>query len=158
MSVNKYQPHVFVLPEDDANRQLANGFLLALSTKQIQVLTEAGGWAHVRDCFASDHVANMRIYRDRHMILLIDFDNDASRLETMKAVIPQELIDKVFVLGALSEPEALRHLGSYETIGKMIAEDCRSGTHTILAHPLLRHNDSELIRLRNAVHGFLFQP
>ena len=28
MSVNKYQPHVLVLPEDDANRQLANGFLL----------------------------------------------------------------------------------------------------------------------------------
>jgi hypothetical protein len=28
MSVNKYHPHVLVLPEDDANRQLANGFLL----------------------------------------------------------------------------------------------------------------------------------
>jgi hypothetical protein len=26
--MNRYQPHVFVLPEDDANRQLANGFLL----------------------------------------------------------------------------------------------------------------------------------
>lgn len=30
MSVNKYKPHVLVLPEDDANRQLANGFLLGL--------------------------------------------------------------------------------------------------------------------------------
>jgi hypothetical protein len=27
MSANKYKPHVVVLPEDDANRQLANGFL-----------------------------------------------------------------------------------------------------------------------------------
>jgi hypothetical protein len=28
MSVNKYLPHVLVLPEDDANRQMANGFFL----------------------------------------------------------------------------------------------------------------------------------
>ena len=27
MSVNKYKPHVLLIPEDDANRQLANGFL-----------------------------------------------------------------------------------------------------------------------------------
>lgn len=28
MSVNKERPHVLILPEDDANRQLANGFQL----------------------------------------------------------------------------------------------------------------------------------
>ena len=28
MSVNVYKPHVLVLPEDDADRQIANGFLL----------------------------------------------------------------------------------------------------------------------------------
>jgi len=30
MSVNGHLPHVLVLPEDDANRQLANGFVLDL--------------------------------------------------------------------------------------------------------------------------------
>ena len=40
MSVNKYLPHVLVLPEDDANRQLANGFLLDpnLLDRRIQLL------------------------------------------------------------------------------------------------------------------------
>ena len=59
MSVNKYLPHVLVLPEDDANRQLANGFLLdrALMTRSIQVLAEAGGWTAVLDRFKSDHVS-----------------------------------------------------------------------------------------------------
>lgn len=28
MSVNKYKPHVFVIPEDDADRQIADGFVL----------------------------------------------------------------------------------------------------------------------------------
>lgn len=31
---NKHKPHVIVLPEDDANRQIANGFLLDPSIKQ----------------------------------------------------------------------------------------------------------------------------
>jgi len=29
MSPNQYQPHILVLPEDDANRQIANGFIQA---------------------------------------------------------------------------------------------------------------------------------
>lgn len=28
MSINKFRPHIHVLPEDEANRQIATGFLL----------------------------------------------------------------------------------------------------------------------------------
>ena len=31
MSIDRYADHVFVIPEDDANRQIANGFCLDLS-------------------------------------------------------------------------------------------------------------------------------
>jgi len=31
MSVDKYKPHIFILPEDGANRQLAIGFRLELT-------------------------------------------------------------------------------------------------------------------------------
>jgi hypothetical protein len=43
--INKYQPHVIVLPEDDANRQIGNGFLQvpSLQARRIQILPEAGG-------------------------------------------------------------------------------------------------------------------
>ncbi len=62
MSVDKYQPHVYVLPEDDANRQLANGFLLRVDPtrqRQMQVLPVAGGWQNVLNLFISDHVVKM---------------------------------------------------------------------------------------------------
>ncbi|HRI43685.1 MAG TPA: hypothetical protein PLL78_07365 [Fimbriimonadaceae bacterium] len=45
MSVNKHRPHLFVVPEDDACRQLANGFLLEpeVNQRQIQIEDVAGG-------------------------------------------------------------------------------------------------------------------
>jgi hypothetical protein len=48
MTVNRKRPHVFVIPEDDANRQLANAFVLEVDhDRQIMVLKEAGGWLSV---------------------------------------------------------------------------------------------------------------
>ena len=159
MSVNKYTPLILVLPEDDANRQLANGFLLhpSLST-QIQVLEEVGGWSKVLDCFEKDHVKKMDALPDRFMVLLIDFDGQQDRLHRANAVIPDNLKDRVFVLGVWTEPEALRAiLGSYEKIGRAIAEDCREDTSTTWGHELLKHNTSEIERMRQQVRPILFQ-
>lgn len=57
------------------------------------------------------------------------------------------------------EPEALRTagLGSYETIGRELARDCREDTDAIWRHDLLRHNASEVDRLRRHVRPILFQ-
>lgn len=158
--VNRHRPHVLVLPEDDANRQLATGFLLddSLRTRNIKVLEEVGGWAALLDRFTSDHVVGMEKYPDRIMILLVDFDGNVNRLEAIKARIPQSLAARVFILGALREPEELRTagLGTYEAIGKAMAADCREGTSTIWGHPLLRHNQEELERLRLPVCPVLF--
>jgi hypothetical protein len=158
---NKHLPHVLVLPEDDANRQLANGFLLEIpftAIRQVQVLEEAGGWTDVLDRFDSDHVARMDRYPNTHMVLLFDFDRDEDRLIRAQARIPARLRDRVFVLGAWGEPEDLRqNLGSsYETIGRKMAADCRDGTEVAWAHGLLRHNAGELERLRASVRPILF--
>jgi hypothetical protein len=160
MSVNKYRPHVLVLPEDDANRQLANGFLpdQALSTRSIQVLEEVGGWREVVDHFLSDHVADMERYPDRSMILLIDFDGDVNRSNFVKAKIPTQVAARVYILGALNEPEDLKlDLGSYETIGQKLVKDCREETNTTWGHDELKHNAGELDRLRERVRPILFQ-
>ena len=149
MSCNKYLPHVLVLPEDHANAQLANGFLLdqALSTRSIQVLEEAGRWHEVINRFLSD----------RSMVLLIDFDGDPDRLSGVKAKIPGNLNERVYILGAFIESENLNaDLGSYETIGLALAQDCREETDTTWSHPLLRHNAGELARLRERVRPILF--
>src|SRR5260370_38349277 len=121
MSVNKYLPHVFVLPEDDANRQLANGFHLQVDParqRQMQVPTVAGGWNEVLKRFLSEHVVAMECNTKRFVVLLIDFDGRPGRLDEAKAVIPDHLIDRVLILGVWTEPEILRtDLGrSYEQI------------------------------------------
>lgn len=159
MSVNKQVPHVLVLPEDDANRQLANGFQLDLflATRRMQVLEEAGGWQQVLNRFKTDHVREMDRNDNRFMVLLIDFDRREDRLDIVKATIPDNLKQRVFVLGAWGDPEELRQkLGSYETIGLALAKDCRENTELAWAHPLLCHNTDELDRLRKQVRQILF--
>jgi hypothetical protein len=98
MSINKYQPHVYVLPEDDANRQLAIGFRLdqQVLIRRIVVLEVAGGWIQVLEHFKSDHVSEMERYPDRFMVLLIDLDGREDRLESAKAAVPEHLSDRVF--------------------------------------------------------------
>ena len=79
------------------------------------------------------------------------------RLDQAKDVIPVNLKQRVFVLGVLTEPEEFpTSLGSYETIGLALAKDCREGTGTTWGHALLRHNASELVRLRECVRPILF--
>ncbi|MGA2594459.1 MAG: hypothetical protein ABSH32_31560 [Bryobacteraceae bacterium] len=156
MSVNRNRPHAFVLPEDDANLQLATGFVLECPTRQIQRLPVAGGWREVLTRFKSDHLAGMDKYPDRLMVLLIDFDRQDGRLGEAKAVIPEHLRERVFVLGAWDEPEDLTDdLGSYETIGRAMAEDCRNNTTITWGHDLLRHNADELARLCERIRPIL---
>jgi hypothetical protein len=158
MSLNKYKPHVYVLPEDDANRQLANGFLLRLGDNNLQVLPEVGGWIALLECFVNDHAAGMTRYPYRFMVLLIDFDGHPERLEFAKAKISEDLEERVFVLGVLSEPERLRGALSlsYESIGACVAQECHERTDTIWRHELLSHNASELERLNARVRPILF--
>jgi len=160
--INKYRPHVLVLPEDDANRQLANGFLLDLdysALSRIQVLPEVGGWMAVLDTFLTDHVAEMDRFPERNLVLLIDFDGEEGRLNYAQSRIPGRLRDRVFILGAWTDPEALKRagLGSSESIGRAIAKGCRDETDTTWEHDLLRHNTNEINRLRRHVRPILFQ-
>lgn len=160
MSVNRDQPHVLVLPEDDANRQLANGLHSQVPwdrQRQMQVLAVAGGWNNVLNLFVSEHITEMDRCRHRFMVLLIDFDGKEDRLNDARARIPNHLSERVFILGTWTEPEDLkRNLGSYETIGLAMANDCREETNTIWGHKLLQHNTSELDRLRERVRPILF--
>src|SRR5665213_1221225 len=160
MSVNKERPHLYVLPEDDANRQLANGFYLdhSLDTRRMYILRVAGGWTRVLDSFRDEHVPMMDRYSARFMVLLVDFDDMEHRLEIVRAAIPERLTERVFVLGTRSQPERLRQaIDSYESIGKALARDCRDDTQVTWSHELLRHNAGELERLRTHVRPFLFQ-
>lgn len=157
MSANKHLPHVLVLPEDDADRQLANGFRLELDSnrqRQMQIDPVAGGWLAVLELFVSGYIPAMTRYPNRFIVLLVDFDRKDDRLDYAKTKIPDHLKDRVFILGVWSKPEDLRV--QLEEIGSGLARDCRDETDTTWGHELLRHNASELARLREQVRPILF--
>jgi len=159
--MNKYKPHIFVLPEDDANSQIANGFVLDpnLNARAIQILLPAGGWAKVVDEFRDVHVREMQKNLKRMIVLLIDFDHELqSRLTYVRDNIPNTLVDRVFVLGVLSEPEDLKGCTglNLEVIGEALSKDCVDNTQTVWSHDLLRHNETELQRMISSVKPFLF--
>jgi len=158
---NKYRSHLLVLPEDDANRQMANGFITNgnLNPRAIQILPVAGGWGKVFDAFRSEYISILRQYSLRRLLLLIDFDNDLSRLNSMKGQIPDDISERVFILGVLSEPEDLKAQLGYpglERIGESLSNECSNNTQNIWRHALLLHNQEELNRLIKFVKPFLF--
>jgi hypothetical protein len=160
MKINRYKPHLIVLPEDRANEEIANGFIQATNVNfnMIEIERRAGGWTKVVDKFAEVHISEMRIYSQRMIVLLIDFDEDENRLSYVKSQIPEELKNRVFVLGVQSNPESLRRdiKKSFEDIGEALAKDCFDNTSELWGHPLLEHNKSELERMILSVKPFLF--
>jgi hypothetical protein len=158
---NKYLPHIHVLAEDDANRQIANGFFLApnLDYRAVKVLPLPGGWIKTVEEFRKKYASEMRQIPERRMVLLIDFDDDENRLSYVKNLIPDDLKARVFVLGVLSEPENLsRDINKdFEKIGEALAKDCPDKTNELWEHNLLKHNKGELDRMASSVKPFLFK-
>ena len=91
------------------------------------------------------------------MVLLVDFDQIDGRAADVRAAVPDELADRVFVIGAWSKPEDLKAtMGSFEEIGMGLAKECREDTETTWNHPLLRHNSDELVRMKQILRPILF--
>lgn len=161
MSKNRYKKQVWVLPEDDANRQIAQGFTLETSVKErnIHVLPVAGGWGTIRDGFEREYNHELQKYPLCSMVLLVDFDEQgARRLDDVLSGVDDALMDRVFVLGARDEPEKLRAAlrMTYEQIGKALARECSDGRRTTWEHELLAHNQGELERMVHHIKPILF--
>ncbi len=68
---NKYRPHVVLIPEDDANRQLALGFRnhAAVADTVMDIMGPAGGWSKVLDVFECEYIPYLRKYHNAHLLL-----------------------------------------------------------------------------------------
>lgn len=158
MALNRERLHLLVLPEDDATRSIANGFVDA-SMGQMQVLNPVRGWSHVLQAFETEHIADLRKYRERHLVLFIDFDDDyPARLTHFQNAIPQDVKDRVYVLGALTEAETLkREAGKkFGPLGQALAQACNENDDSLWMLGQLQHNAAELQRLKTRVKPFLF--
>ncbi len=162
MSVNKHRPHVYLIPEDDANRQIALGFLdhYAVSDRVVDLRSPAGGWRKVLEVFESEYSKLISGNPNAHVVMLIDFDEriEARRSEIDER-IPGDVKPRVFVIGSRNEPETLKSELSmaFERIGQELAQDCLKDDLGRWTHPHLSHNSVELQRLVAVVKPILFQ-
>ncbi len=159
--MNKHVECIFVIPEDDADRQIADGFVLHPSVKdvRIQVLPPAGGWSKVLKTLRDEYIPVLRAYPKTHVVMLIDFDDQVEeRKDRFEQAIPDDLKARVFVVGSRSTPEMLKNSlrFDFEKIGKALANDCDADALEYWGHEQLRHNDAEPQRLVQTVKPFLF--
>jgi len=163
MSVNKYQDHVYVIPEDDADRQIADGFVLhpGVRANQVQVVEPAGGWRPVIDTFLKEYLPLLKQNLRTHVVMIVDFDSHPSGRRTQVASeVPASVQDRVFIIGPFDTPEALRkelNRGGFEDIGQELAEECDRGVLEVWSHAHMEDNDDERRRLIEIVKPFLFQ-
>ncbi|MEG4912722.1 hypothetical protein [Microcoleus sp. B7-D4] len=161
MTVNREKEHLLVLPEDDANRQIVIGFIndLNVDNSVIQVVPIADGWKKAVEQLTNDYEPGMRKYLKRRIVLIIDFDKNENRFSYVDRHIPEDLKERVFVLGVQSNPEKLKSdiKKSFEEIGKALAQDCSDNTYKLWGHELLTHNKTELERMASSVKPFLFK-
>jgi len=159
MSVNKERPHLLVIPEDDANRQLIEGFRNhpSVDPRKIHVENVAGGWFKALEKFRDSHVILMRRYEMRHVLIMIDFDEVENRLAKAKEYLPDEVKNRVFILGSFSDPEKLASSlkMSKEDVGFALAEACVSVSSELWQSQLLDHNQVELARMKASICGDL---
>jgi hypothetical protein len=162
MSINKFKPHVYVIPEDRDNEQIADGFVnhQSIDERRIQIMPSAGGWPHVLRTFQNEYIPSLRQYPEGYVVMLIDFDEvyNTRRLEFENA-IPDDLKDRVFVLGCHDEPIDFKNAisASFEEIGRKLADDCDADTTATWNHEHLKHNDPDRSRLVKAVRPILFK-
>lgn len=165
---NKFKKHLWVLPEDDANRQLVNGMAqnVDLDPRCIDVLPPAGGWLNVLAVLTDPSMIHkLQSNSERHLLLLIDFDQDHQKrwqiYQDKIALLPLGVADRVYLLGCLDEPETFKATcpprRSLEKLGLELSGDCAPAPATNLwQHRHLQHNVSELARLVVNVKPFLF--
>lgn len=159
--MNKYENHVYLIPEDDADRQIANGFVdhPQIRDARIKVMSPAGGWRGVLQTFQAEYVRLLRDYPKGHVVMLIDYDGrfEARRAEFEQAT-PEGIRARVFVVGSKTEPERLKNeLGKhYEEIGFSLAAECAAGVAELWSHDHLRHNDADRLRMIQTIRPFLF--
>ncbi|MFM7382383.1 MAG: hypothetical protein ACKO1W_04925, partial [Microcystaceae cyanobacterium] len=91
-------------------------------------------------------------------VLLIDLDKRKSRLTDVQEDIPDDLKERVFVIGTRYKPEVLKSFTrmSFEKIGETLAQDCADNTNHLWGHEELKHNTNELERMRKSIKPFLF--
>lgn len=158
--INRERPHLLILPEDQANREIVNGFFIhsSVDLNRVQVMSNIGGWRNVCNKFEHVYVPKLNANTHCHVAMLVDFDEKPDRRAYINGFIPATLQDRVFVIGVWSQPEKLKEDTNltFEEIGRALEEDCPRQPGGLWNHELLRHNSVDVDHLWNTLGVILF--
>jgi hypothetical protein len=117
-----------------------------------------GGWTKVCDEFKDVYVPRLNKNKNCYVLMLIDFDGRRDRRNWVDGLNPDDLRDRVFVIGVLSRPEKLKEDTrlTFEGIGRELEKDCPRQPAGIWNHELLKHNAVELDRMWKTLGAILF--
>ncbi len=162
MGVNYYKEHLYIILEDEKYQRIMNGVNLSLhvNASVIKISNFSGGWGKVFKDFQSS-ISILEKFQKRHTLLLMDFDDDfESRLEEFHNLVPDELKNRVFILGIdnkESEDLARFFKCNIEEVGKKLVEDCPNGNLSNWRNIHLECNLLEIERMRQQrVFDWLF--
>jgi hypothetical protein len=133
---------------------------LDANERQFSVYDLARGWERGKETLLQLSKGYMREYPNSYAVLIVDFDGNAHRGSEIKNQIPEEVRDRVFVVGVLNEPENLRNSTGmkFEQLGCQIAEGCKDSSIDFWERQeLLAHNVDEIRRLSEAVRDLFFR-
>jgi hypothetical protein len=141
---------------------MVNGFstLLEINERQFYVYDLARGWERGKETLLKLSKGYMREYPSSYALLIVDFDGNAHRGSEIKNQIPEEVRDRVFVVGVLNEPENLKNSTGmkFEQLGLQIAEGCKDSNIDFWERQEpLAHNVDEIRRLSKAVRNLFFR-
>ena len=160
MSVNKYKPHLFVVPEDKADKNFAVGFELdaRLAAGSFQIMPLAGGWLKVINIINDEYVPKLQQNKYSHVLGIIDCDGDDERIANELAKFPDEVADRIFLLGAIETPEIFRQKvgDNSERIGERMAEECFNESYDLWNHEDLAHVSYEIQRAATTIRPIVF--
>jgi phosphoribosylformimino-5-aminoimidazole carboxamide ribonucleotide (ProFAR) isomerase len=153
MSVNKYKPHIILVPEDKATHRIATSFTTEMiaTDPRWHVIEYQDGWPNVF-AYLKQQVPTQQAKSHRIVIAIIDFDGQAEqRRADLFGQIPESLHERVFLFGCRDEAEDLRrvHSKSLSEIGILMNKACLQGDFTHWENEQLAVNGHELIRLRD---------
>lgn len=104
-----------------------------------------------------EYLHYLRVYPHAQILLLIDFDHADNRRSACEVAIPEDLRDRVFVIGSWNEPEDIRrdlHI-SFERMGTQLADECYRARYDLWTGPHFAHNEAERNRLATALRSIL---
>lgn len=157
--VNKFKPHLFIVPEDDADRQIAVGFQMHLEANgRMQIVDVAGGWLKVVNVIKDEYVPLLNNNPNTHVLGIIDCDKDADRIAEQLKTFPAGIRNRIFLLGVNENPQEFKRSTKmhFAQIGEKLADECYKDELDLWNHEMLSYSSIEALRAKNALRELVF--